>query len=169
LVGQVTAMRLRSRRWKVTASKHADYPIAGYGLLSFPRRARQGRIRWWIRTSAVLTVMGLVRAARWWPLLTGLALTVVGIALRDAPGGVVLLPGLILLMSTLLIPPSPKAERVRRAILEHEMAAYSTPAQRRDLETTLSRYPDGDTHELRDILARQAAASCPPRTPGAGS
>jgi hypothetical protein len=151
-------MRLRARRWKVTGSNLADRRVGGYEVLPFARRARPGRIRWWIRTGGVLTVLGLVRLARWWPAVTGVVLTTVGIVLRDAPGGVVLLPGLVLLLSIPLIPPSPKAERVRRAILEREMAAYSTPAQRHDLETTLNRYPDRDTYELRDILARQAAA-----------
>jgi hypothetical protein len=112
--------------------------------------------------------MGLVRVARWWPVLTGVVLTVVGIVLRDEAVGVVLLPGLVLVLSAPLIPPSPKAERLRRALLEREMAAYSTPAQRRDLESTLNRYPDGVTYELRDILARQAAATCGHSLPGSG-
>lgn len=112
--------------------------------------------------------MGLVRAARWWPVQAGVVLTVVGIVLRGGPAGVVLLPGLVLLLSAPLIPPSPKAERMRRAMLEREMAVYSTPAQRRDLETTLNRYPDRVTYELRDILARQAAPSCTHGLPGSG-
>ena len=132
------------------------------------RPARRGRVRWWLRTWALLSVMGLVRVARWWPVATGVVLTVVGIVLRDGAGGVVLLPGLVLVLSAPLIPPSPKAERVRRALLEREMAAYSTPAQRRDLETTLNRYPDSVTYELRDILARQAAAACSRGLPGSG-
>jgi hypothetical protein len=161
-------MRLRSRRWQVTASSLSGRPVFGYAEPRFARRSRHGRMHWWIRTGATLCVLGVVRAARWWPVLTGAVLTVVGIVLRAGPGGVVLLPGLMLLLSALLIPPSPKAERVRRAMLEREMAAYSTPAQRRDLETTLNRYPDGDTRELRDILARQAAAARTHGLPGAG-
>ena len=43
--------------------------------------------------------------------------------------------------------------------LERELAAYGTPAQRCDLEATFDRYPDDATGELRDILARQAAAA----------
>jgi hypothetical protein len=141
---------------------------AGYQGLLFARRARHGRIRWWLRTGGVLTVMGLARVARWWPALTGVVLTVVGIVLRDGAAGVILLPGLLLLLSAPLVPPSPKAERVRRAIVEREMAAYSTPAQRRDFETILNRYPDRDTRELREALARQATAVCTPRLPGGG-
>ncbi|MGH3156090.1 MAG: hypothetical protein ACRDNF_05890 [Streptosporangiaceae bacterium] len=109
-----------------------------------------------------------MRVAHWWPVLAGVVLTVAGVVLRGGPAGVILLPGLMLLMSVLLIPPSPKVERMRRAMLEREMAAYTTPAQRHDLEITLDRYPDGVTRELRDILARQAAAPCGHRLPGSG-
>ena len=56
----------------------------------------------------------------------------------------------------------------RRSELERELAAYSTPAQRCDLEATLDRYPDGITYELRDILASQAMAACNNRFPAAG-
>jgi hypothetical protein len=43
--------------------------------------------------------------------------------------------------------------------LERELAAYSTPAERCDLEATFDRYPDDVTCELRNILARQAMAA----------
>ena len=43
--------------------------------------------------------------------------------------------------------------------LERELAAYSTPAERCDLEATFDRYPNDVTCELRDILARQAMAA----------
>ena len=51
-----------------------------------------------------------------------------------------------------------KAARKRHSDLERELAGYTTPAERGDLEATLDRYPDGTTHELRDILARQSMA-----------
>jgi len=51
-----------------------------------------------------------------------------------------------------------KAARKRHSDLERELAGYATPAERCDLEATLDRYPDGITHELRDILARQSMA-----------
>jgi hypothetical protein len=51
-----------------------------------------------------------------------------------------------------------KAARKRHSDLERELAGYATPAERCDLEATLDRYPDGTTHELRDILARQSMA-----------
>ena len=58
----------------------------------------------------------------------------------------------------------------QRCELERELAAYSTPAQRRDLEATLNQYPDELTYELRNILARQAMAAYCHRggIPGAG-
>ena len=143
-------------------------PAARYQGVRFAGPARRGRVRWWLRTGVLLSVMGLVRVVRWWPVLAGVVLTVTGIVLRDGSAGVILLPGLMLLLSAPLIPPSPKAERLRRALLEREMAAYSTPAQRRDLESTLSRYPDQVTCELRDILSRQAAATCGHGLPGSG-
>ncbi|HEY3954597.1 MAG TPA: hypothetical protein VGM53_14580 [Streptosporangiaceae bacterium] len=135
-------------------------PPARYACPPFDQPACAPRIRWWIRTGAVLSVIGLVRLARAvrtrWPLLTGCALTAAGIMLRGNAAGVILLPGLVLLLSAPIMPASPKAERIRRSKLARELAAYATPAHRRDLERTLDRYPDGMTHELRDILASQA-------------
>jgi hypothetical protein len=58
--------------------------------------------------------------------------------------------------------------RKRYSELEHELAAFSTPAQRCDLEATLDLYPDSITYELRDILARQAMATYNNRILGAG-
>jgi hypothetical protein len=57
--------------------------------------------------------------------------------------------------------------RQRRLKLERELATFSTPAQRCDLEATLDLYPDAITRELRDILARQAMAASP-AWPGRG-
>ena len=56
----------------------------------------------------------------------------------------------------------------RRCELERELADYSTPAQRCDLQATLDWYPDCVTYELRDILTRQAITSFNNRIPGAG-
>jgi hypothetical protein len=58
-----------------------------------------------------------------------------------------------------LLPGAPEGDRLRRLELERELAVYSTARQRFDLEATLDQYPDGVTHELRDILARQAFAA----------
>jgi hypothetical protein len=124
-----------------------------------------------MRMGVLLTLIGLLRLRRagrrpWGPLLLGAVLTTVGIVLRSGPGSLALLPGLLFLLDGLLIPASPKEDRVRLAQLERELGEYSTPAQRADLEATLDRYPDGETHELRAILARQAIAACTSRLPG---
>jgi hypothetical protein len=120
---------------------------------------RPKRIRRRIRIGMLLTVVGLLPVARAvrarWPLLAGVVLTVAGIMLRSSPAGIILLPGLLFLLSFPLLPATPEEDRRRRAKLERELAVYSTPAQRRDLEAILDRYPDRVTHELRDILARQ--------------
>jgi hypothetical protein len=63
---------------------------------------------------------------------------------------------------------SRKAARKRRAELERELAGYANGADRCDLEAILDRYPDGVTHELRSILARQYMASQDVRFPAIG-
>ena len=149
-------MRLRPRRRNLVVWRQSAGRAARHGGL---RLTRTSRIPRWIRIGALLTVIGLVglargARARWRPLLPGIAFTVAGAIMRTGPGGVLLLPGMLLLLHALLIPGSPEKDRLR---LEHELGEYSTPAQRRDLEAILDRYPDGITSELRDILGRQDA------------
>jgi hypothetical protein len=48
-----------------------------------------------------------------------------------------------------------RADRAQRHLLEHELAAYTTPAQRTDLEALLDQYPDADAEPVREILSRQ--------------
>jgi hypothetical protein len=97
-------------------------------------------------------------------MLVGVVLTVVGIVLRSQPAGLVLLPGLLFLFSAPLVPAVPRGDRE----LKRELAAYSTPAQRCDLEAILDEYPDEDTSELRAILASQAMAAYTQRIAGTG-
>jgi hypothetical protein len=66
------------------------------------------------------------------------------------------MPGLLLLMSAPFTEGSSGTDRKQRRELQRELAGFSTPAQRRDLEATLDRYPDAITRELRDILASRA-------------
>jgi hypothetical protein len=153
-------MRLRPHR-RTLVVWSSDTGPDSCGLPWFTRAARRGRIRRCIRISALLTVIGLMRVARAvqadWRLVAGGVLTAVGLMLRSDPAGVLMIPGLLLLVVAIFAPASPKPARARRAELERELGAYSTPAERRDLEATLDLYPDGVTYELRDILARQVA------------
>ena len=160
-------MRLLPRRRNLVVWSHSAPPPARYGGL---RLTRSRRIPRWIRIGALLTVIGLVglargMRARWRSVLPGIVLTVAGFIMRGGQGGVLLLPGMLLLLHALLIPASPDEDRVQ---LEHELREYSTPAQRRDLEALLDRYPDRITGELRDILGRQAVAADASRFPAAG-
>jgi hypothetical protein len=51
-----------------------------------------------------------------------------------------------------------RAAHARRRQLEHELAGYSTPSDRLEIEAIVDRYSDEETHELRAILAVQSAA-----------
>lgn len=143
-------------------------PAGRYGLT---RPSRRQRIRRRVHIGVLLTVIGLMRVARAmradWRLLAGAVLTVVGVVFRSGAVGVLLMPGLLLLVVALLSPASPRATRARRCQLERELGAYSTPADRRDLEAILDLYPDRLTHELREILATQVTAPGNDRIPGA--
>jgi hypothetical protein len=88
--------------------------------------------------------------------MAGAVLTMAGVVLRNGTAGLVMIPGMLFLISALLIPVNPVAASPRRRELERELAAYCTPDQRCDLEATLDRYPDSVTREMRDILVRQA-------------
>jgi hypothetical protein len=161
-------MRMRPRRRHLVVWRQSD-GSASKCVAPPPTRAK--RLRWWIRTVVLLGVIGLMPLARavWgrrWQLLTGSVLTGVGFMLRGSPASIVLLAGLLLLLSAPLMGASPAADRTRHSDLERELAVYSTPAQRRDLEATLDRYPDATTRELRDILARQARAARRNAIPG---
>jgi hypothetical protein len=47
------------------------------------------------------------------------------------------------------------ANRRRRRRLAAELAGYTSQADLNDLYTLLATYPDGQTHEIRQILCRQ--------------
>jgi hypothetical protein len=167
-------MLLRAHRRNLVVWSSPAGPARGTGLAGLTlvtRATRPGRIRRFIRISVLLTVMGLVDLARgehprWRLVLAGGALTAAGLVLRHDPAGVILLPGLLLLFAAPLAPDSPAADRKRRSLLERELAAYSTAAQRCDLEATLDQYPDGATREMRAILSQQAMAAVNSGVPG---
>lgn len=156
-------MRLRPRprrRNLVIWSPSACRAERGHGLW-FSRPARSRRIRRRMRTVALLAILGAMRLAaaarpRWRSLLAGVVLTTAGVVLRSGAAGIVMIPGMLFLLSALLVPVDPVAAGPRRRELERELAAYSTPDQRCDLEATFDRYPDSVTRELRDILVGQA-------------
>ena len=138
-------MRLRAHRRNVVLWSQSASSIGRYGA---PPSTRTRRIRRWIRTGALLTVLGLIHVARaararWGLLLAAGVLTVVGVMLGGL-GGVILL----FLASAPFVPARPKAERMRHVELERELGIYSHPAQRR--------------------LAIQAMELHYPRFPGAG-
>jgi hypothetical protein len=158
-------MRRRAHRRNLVIWSPSPGPGNRYAAATRTQVKPARRIRRHIRIAALLTVIGL--RPRWRPVLAGVVLTVAGVMLRNGAWGALILPGLWSFIYALLIPASPGADRIRRAELERELAVYSTPAQRCDLEAILDRYPDGITFELRDILAGQALAAGN-RIPGAG-
>jgi len=117
-------MRLRShRRSLVVWTQAGRYDSSPF--------TRTRRIRRWIRTGALLVVVGLIGLTRggrahWRFLLAGGVLTAAGVMLGGLVGGV-----LLFLASAAFLPGHPKAEEVRRSELERELGAYSRPAQRR--------------------------------------
>ncbi len=131
---------------------------------------RAGRLRHFIRTCVLFLLVGLMRRPCWRSVALGAALIIPGLILRSAPAGIILLPGLLILFAAPFLPGGPDAGDLRHSKLWRELAAYSTPSQRRDLEAILDQYPDGMTRELRDILSCQVSTlpAADPRIPGAG-
>lgn len=50
-----------------------------------------------------------------------------------------------------------RTERLATKQLSDELAAFSTEAERNELDLILARYSDAETREIRTILSRQAA------------
>jgi hypothetical protein len=103
----------------------------------------------------LLWVARVMVRPRWRPLLTAAVCTVAGVILRNTSWSPILLIGFMLFAYSVFVPGLPDEHHKR---LEHELAAYSTTAQRHDFEATLAQYPDTVTDELRDILARTPRA-----------
>jgi hypothetical protein len=101
-------MRLRSHRRNLVVWNSSAGPTDRCGATRFRRVARTRRIHRWIRTGALLAVIGLMRLpcavrTHWRPmlLLAGGMLTAVGIILSS---GVSFIAGMLVLLITLLIP-----------------------------------------------------------------
>jgi hypothetical protein len=156
-------MRLQSHRRRLVVFSSSVDPADTHSATRHKRVARTGRIRRFIRIGMLLTVIAV--RPRWAPLLAGIAFTVLGAT--DGQATVLIIPGLLLLWHALMIAGDTDADRERRSQLKRELAAFSTPVQRRDLAATLDRYPDGITHEMRDILAGLPVASDSTGIPGA--
>jgi len=156
-------MRLQSHRRRLVVFSSSVDPADRHGASQYKRVVRTGWIRRYIRIGMLVAVIAV--RPRWGPLLAGIVLTVPGLIERQAAG--LIIPGVLLLWHALLIPGDADADRERRSQLKRELAAYSTPAQRCDLVATLDRYPDGTTHEIRDILASPPVASHSNGIPGA--
>ena len=146
--------------WNSSADQADRYSAPPYRR----RLARTGRIRRCMRIAVLLTAIAV--RPRWRPLLAGVALTVLGVLDRQGPASVLIIPGLLSFWRALMIAGDTDADRKRRSRLKCELAAYSTPAQRRELVAALDRYPDGITHEIRDILASTSAAARSNGIPG---
>jgi hypothetical protein len=147
-------MSLRSRQRHLVIFRSAAQQAGQYAAAPQIQSARTGRIRRCFRIGTLVAV--IVVRPRWKPLLTGTTLTIFGIIEHSGLGGMAMMPGLMLLWAAVLTPDDSGADQQRRQQLMRELAAYSTSAQRRDLEAVLDRYPDGVTGEIREILAGQA-------------
>jgi hypothetical protein len=157
-------MRLQSHRRRLVVFGSPADPAVGPGASLHKRVARTGPIRRFLRIGMLLTV--IVVRPRWQPLLAGVLLTLLGVIDRQGPGSVLIIPGVLSFWRALMISGDTDADRERRSQLKRELAAYSTPAQRRELVAVLDRYPDGITHEIRDILASPPLASRSNGIPG---
>ncbi len=109
-------MRLRPRRGNLVVWSSSDVPGRSWAW----RPARPRRIRWWLRTGALLAIIGVVRLARitrarWEPvsLSVGALLMVIGFALPAA--FVTFFLGMLVLLVTLLKGVAAKGRAAERA------------------------------------------------------
>jgi hypothetical protein len=158
-------MRPRSRQRHLVIYSSSAHPADQYAASSQIPSALTGRIRRWFRIGALVTV--IVVRPRWKLLLAGTALTVFGIVEHSSMNAMAMMPGIMLLWAAVLTPGDSDIDHQRRQQLMRELAAYSTPAQRRDLEAALDQYPDGVTGEIREILASQGTPMYRNGLPGA--
>ena len=108
-------MRLRRRRRAMVVWSSSSGRAARHGAQERTRSARPGRIRWWLRTGALLTIIGVMRTgrtARKYPRpalsLAGTVIAAIGISL---PSKAVLISGFLVCLLALFMPSEPKASR----------------------------------------------------------
>jgi hypothetical protein len=99
-------MRMRSRRRNLVGWNPSPGAADRYDARSFTPITRPRPMRWWLRTGALLSVLGIRRLARIvrsrWRLMfvvAGALLTVIGFELSSAS---LLVPGLLVLLFVLL-------------------------------------------------------------------
>lgn len=99
-------MRMRTRHRNLVVWLPSSGAADRYGSPSFPRITLARRFRWWLRTGALLSVIGIRRLAlivrnRWRAvfLVSGALLMVVGFELSS---GAAFVPGLLVLLIGLL-------------------------------------------------------------------
>ncbi len=115
-------MRLRSHRRNLLASNLSAPP----GKSRATRPARPRRLRWWLRTGALLSVVGIRRLARtrWQPifLVAGALIFVIGLTLRSS---VAFVSGMLMVGSAVsgTAPPSPSGAMVRTWVWLHRRRA----------------------------------------------
>ena len=157
-------MRLQPHRRRLVVFSSPADPAVRRGAAPDKRVARTGPFGRFLRIGLLLTVIAV--RPRWQPLLAGVVLTAIGLIDRQGPGSVLIIPGLLSFWGALMTAGDTDTDRERRSQLRRELAAYSTPAQRCELVAALDRYPDGITHEIRDILTNPPVASRSNGIPG---
>jgi hypothetical protein len=114
-------MRLRSHRRNLIVWTSAAVPVGRNGTPKFRRPARSRRIHRWVRTGALFAIIGLMRLPhvariRWRPmlLLAAGAFTVAGFMLSS---GLILIPGILVLLLSLRIPPDSSTASIDPALM----------------------------------------------------
>jgi hypothetical protein len=108
---------LRPRRRTTVVWSSPPGRAARPGVQQMTRSARPARIRWWLRTGALLTIIGVMRLARTARnrprpaiSLAGTVITVIGISL---PSEAVLISGFLVCLLALFIPSDPASAPAR--------------------------------------------------------
>ena len=128
-------MRLRPRQRAMMVWYSSSGRPARHGVREMRRSRRPGRIRFWLRTGALLTIIALVRlarAARKYPRpslsLAGVAVTVAGISL---PSEAVLISGFVILLVALFLPGSAATPAVpcTGRLWSHPLTPFGSPGR----------------------------------------